>query len=161
MCMSKCVCMCVWGGGDMSAHMLLPHTHTGNSTLTVWNPGEIWVNMQKQIVGIFTYSMSSHVQLTLKVLKFKILNFKTLNCFGYVLFNTSIAQHVPAYLAIIKCIKIDGGIAALLYTIVTHINTFSYFYNLVLNSEVCMRSICYRLEYFLWWCACLLWLFCM
>jgi hypothetical protein len=61
------------------------------------------------------------MQLTLKVSKFK-----TFNCFDfYVLFNTSIAQHVSAYLAIIRCIKISEGIAALLYTVITGVDAFS------------------------------------
>jgi hypothetical protein len=53
---------------------------------------------------LFVYSRPSHVQLTLRVLKFTISNFKTLSCFGFhVLFYTSIAQHVSAYLVIKKC----------------------------------------------------------
>jgi hypothetical protein len=70
------------------------------------------------------------MQLTLKVLKFE-----TLNCFGfYALFNTSIAQHVSAYLAIIRCIKIDGRIDILLYTAVTRVDAFSYFYKLTIQN---------------------------
>jgi hypothetical protein len=70
---------------------------------------------------LFMYSLLFHVQLTLKVLKFK-----TLNPFSfYVLFNTSIAQHVSAYFAIIRCIKIEGGIATVLYTVITRVDVFS------------------------------------
>jgi hypothetical protein len=52
------------------------------------------------------------------------------------LFNASMAQHVSAYLAIIRCINIIGEIAARLYTVVTCVDTFSWFPDLILNSEV-------------------------
>jgi hypothetical protein len=41
------------------------------------------------------------------------------------LFNTSVAQHVSADVAIIKCIKIVGEITTVLYSVVTHIDKFS------------------------------------
>jgi hypothetical protein len=85
------------------------------------------------------------MQLTLKVLKFEILNFKTLNSFSfYVLFNISIAQHVSAYLAIIRRIKIAGGIAALLYTVVTRVDASSQFLKFTFK----IRNLYNRLAYF-------------
>jgi hypothetical protein len=42
------------------------------------------------------------------------------------LFNTSIAQHVSVYLAIIKCFKIVREIATLLYTVIPRIDTFKF-----------------------------------
>jgi hypothetical protein len=66
------------------------------------------------------------VQLTLKELKFKILNVKALIFSGCMsLFKTSIAQYVLAYLAIISCIKIVEEIGAILYTVVTRVAIFS------------------------------------
>jgi hypothetical protein len=41
------------------------------------------------------------------------------------LFNIFIAQHVSAYLAIIRSIKIVGEIAVLLYTVIMLVDTFS------------------------------------
>jgi hypothetical protein len=52
------------------------------------------------------------------------------------LFNTSIAQYVSAYLAIIRYIKIVVEIVAILYTVVTRVATFSQFYDLNLKSEI-------------------------
>jgi hypothetical protein len=43
------------------------------------------------------------------------------------LFNVFIAQHVSAYLAIIRCIKIVGEIAQLLYTVVPLVNVLPNF----------------------------------
>jgi hypothetical protein len=43
------------------------------------------------------------------------------------LFNIFVAQHVSAYLTIIITIKIVGGIAVLLYTVVTLVVTFPNF----------------------------------
>jgi hypothetical protein len=50
-------------------------------------------------------------------------------------FNTCIAHHVSAYLAIIRCMKIVGEIYALLYSVVTHVSSSS-FYDLNLKFEV-------------------------
>jgi hypothetical protein len=47
-----------------------------------------------------------------------------------------VAQHVSAYLANIRCIKIVGEIAALLYIVVIIVGTFSQIYDLILKSEV-------------------------
>jgi hypothetical protein len=41
------------------------------------------------------------------------------------LFNASMAQHVSAYLAIIRFINIIGETAALIYTVVTCVDMFS------------------------------------
>jgi hypothetical protein len=61
-----------------------------------------WPNLRYYSNFLFMYSPMSQVQLTLKVLKFK-----TLNCFSfYVLFNTSTALDVSAYLAIVRCITL-------------------------------------------------------
>jgi hypothetical protein len=49
-------------------------------------------------------------------------------------FNISLAQYLSAYLAIITCIKIVGKIAAILYTVITCVDTFSWFYDLNLES---------------------------
>jgi hypothetical protein len=80
-------------------------------------------NGERKVIHIFTaVSRATHTE------SFKIqnLNCKTLNWFSfYVLFNTSVAQHVSAYLAIIRRIKIAGGIAALLYTVITRVDAFS------------------------------------
>jgi hypothetical protein len=46
------------------------------------------------------------------------------------------ARHVSAYLSAIGCIKI----AALSYTVVTRVDAFSYFHNLILKSEACVFS---------------------
>jgi hypothetical protein len=83
------------------------------------------------------------------------LKFKTLICFSfYVLFNTAIAQHVSVYLAITRCTEIAGGIAALLYTVVTCFDGFSYVYNLILKSKVCILSfrcsMCYDHNIYTW-----------
>jgi hypothetical protein len=49
-------------------------------------------------------------------------------------FNTSLAQLVSAYLAIIRCIKIVGKMTALLYIIISHVDTFSLFYDTRFNN---------------------------
>jgi hypothetical protein len=65
---------------------------------------------------VFLYWVPSYLQLTINVLKFKFYIFNTLSSFKFMsLLNTSIAQHVSAYLANIRCIKTVGEIAALLY----------------------------------------------
>jgi hypothetical protein len=72
------------------------------------------------------YSLPSHVQLTINVLKLIFLKLPFVSSCCMPLFNTIIAQHVSAYLTI-KCIKFDGEIAALLYTVVTHVDILSNF----------------------------------
>jgi hypothetical protein len=67
------------------------------------------------------HSLPCHVQLTLRVSKFKFkknVEFSIVSS-GMSLWNTSTAQHISAYLAIIKCINITGEIAALPCTVMT------------------------------------------
>jgi hypothetical protein len=73
---------------------------------------------------VFTaISQATHTE-NFKTLFFSILKLSIVSDCVY-LFNTYVAQHVSAYLAIIRCIKIAGEIAALLCTVVTRITTFS------------------------------------
>jgi hypothetical protein len=51
------------------------------------------------------------------------------------LFSIFIAQHVSAYLTIIRFIEIDGEIGALLQT-VNLVDIFSLFFDLILKSEI-------------------------
>jgi hypothetical protein len=52
------------------------------------------------------------------------------------LFSMFVAQQVSDYLAIIRCIKIIGEMGAFLYAFITHVDTFSKYYDLILKSEV-------------------------
>jgi hypothetical protein len=61
-----------------------------------------------------------------KIFKIQNLKFKTSYYFRfYVRFKTSIAGHVSAYLAIIRCIKISEGFTAILHTVVIRVDAFS------------------------------------
>jgi hypothetical protein len=61
----------------------------------------------------------------------------------------SFTFYVSTYLAIIRCIKIVGEIAALLYTVVTLLDTFPQFYDLILKfpkyNFVFVCHVCWRL----------------
>jgi hypothetical protein len=85
---------------------------------------------------LFTNWLPPHVQLALKVLKFTLTFLTVSSCLSFFNIHVFIAQHVSAYLANIRCIKIVREIGKLLYTVVIIVGPSSQFYDFILKSEV-------------------------
>jgi hypothetical protein len=76
---------------------------------------------------LFMHSQPSHIQFTLKVLKYNFYNFRTFNYFKLYIFIQHILLHniFQRILPSSGVIKFVWKIAVLLYAVVTPVNTFS------------------------------------